>query len=164
MYIITVLYINWDRTLTQAIYQGFILSRQQYAADKYSRHSGITLCYWLSSDHGPIKVLVPNQQAVFFIPEKQHALAEQLLRQQNLTAEFKHVAMQHFSGEQCIACYFSSTQALYQARQVFESQSIDNQITIYEGDVRHRDRFLMERFIRGGVWVTGDVTTATRVY
>ena len=158
MYIITVLYINWDRTLTQAIYQGFILSRQQYAADKYSRHSGITLCYWLSSDHGPIKVLVPNQQAVFFIPEKQHALAEQLLRQQNLTAEFKHVAMQHFSGEQCIACYFSSTQALYQARQVFESQSIDNQITVYEGDVRHSDRFLMERFIRGGVWVTGDVT------
>ncbi len=158
MYIITVLYINWDRTLTQAIYQGFILSRQQYAADKYSRHSGITLCYWLSSNHGPIKVLVPNQQAVFFIPEKQHALAEQLLRQQNLTVEFKSVPMQHFGGEQCIACYFSSTQALYQARQVFESQSIDNQITVYEGDIRHSDRFLMERFIRGGVWVTGDVT------
>lgn len=158
MYIITVLYINWDRTLTQVIYQGFILSRQQYVADKYSRHSGITLCYWLSSEHGPIKVLVPNQQAVFFIPLKQQVVAEHLLLKHNLNAEFKQVSMQNFSGEQCIACYFSSTQALYQAKQLFESQPFDNQITVYEGDVRHSDRFLMERFIRGGVWVTGDIT------
>lgn len=158
MYIITVLYINWDRTLTQAIYQGFILSRQQYSADKYSRHSGITLCYWLSSDHGPIKVLVPNQQAVFFILIKQRALAAQLLSKHNINVEFKDVAIKHFSGEQCIACYFSSSQALYQARQLLENQPLENQITVYEGDVRHSDRFLMERFIRGGVWVTGDVT------
>ncbi|BDF93943.1 DNA polymerase II [Pseudoalteromonas sp. KAN5] len=144
--------------MTQAIYQGFILSRQQYAADKYSRHSGITLCYWLSSDHGPLKVLVPNQQAVFFIPLKQQVVAEQLLAAQNITAEFKDVSMKHFSGEQCIACYFSNTHALYQARQLFESQPFDNQITVYEGDVRHSDRFLMERFIRGAVWVTGDIT------
>ncbi|WP_425469305.1 DNA polymerase II [Pseudoalteromonas neustonica] len=158
MYIITVLYINWDRTLTQAIYQGFILSRQQYAADKYSRHCGITLCYWLSSDHGPIKVLVPNQHAVFFIPRKQHALAQHLLLKQNISAEFKDVSIKHFSGEECIACYFSSSHALYEAKQLFESHTLDEHITVYEGDVRHSDRFLMERFIRGGVWVTGDVT------
>ncbi|NMM40298.1 DNA polymerase II [Pseudoalteromonas arctica] len=147
--------------MTQAIYQGFILSRQQYAANKYSRHSGITLCYWLSSDHGPIKVLVPNQQAVFFIPIKQRVLAVQLLLTHNINVEFKDVAIKHFSGEQCIACYFSSTQAFYQAKQLFENQPLENQITVYEGDVRHSDRFLMERFIRGGVWVTGDVTQQT---
>ena len=68
-------YIKWDRALTQAIYQGFILSRQQYS----SKHSeGITLCYWLASDYGPIKVIIENQQAVFFIPQEQQQYAQSL--------------------------------------------------------------------------------------
>ena len=61
--------------------------------------------------------------------------------------------MSHFNGKACVACYFNNISSLYKARTLFE-----NTITIYEGDIRHSDRFLMERFIRGGVWVTGDVS------
>lgn len=153
MYIITVLYINWDRTLTQAIYQGFILSRQQYGPNKYNAEQGITLCYWLSSDVGPIKVMIPDQQAVFFIRSADVQKAQTLLQEQQILAYFNKVALRHFDSAQCTGCYFLSTQALYQARSVLE-QLVD----IYEADIRHTDRFLMERFIRGSVYVTGDVT------
>ncbi len=144
------MYIKWDRALTQAIYQGFILSRQQYS----SKHSeGITLCYWLASDHGPIKVVIENQQAVFFISQDQQQHAQQLLDKARISVNFKTIEMSHFNGKACVACYFNNTSSIYKARTLFE-----NTITVYEGDIRHSDRFLMERFIRGGVWVTGDVS------
>ena len=144
------MYIKWDRALTQAIYQGFILSRQQYSS---KNGQGITLCYWLVSDHGPIKVVIENQQAVFFIPQEQQQYAQQLLDNANIIVDFKSIEMCHFSGAACVACYFNNTSSIYKARTLFE-----NTITVYEGDIRHSDRFLMERFIRGGVWVTGDVS------
>lgn len=153
MYIITVLYINWDRTLTQAIYQGFILSRQQYSPNKYNNQEGITLCYWLSSDVGPIKVLIPNQSALFFIRASDVEKASALLQSATIPVDIKDVSIHHFDSEKCIACYFSSTQTLYKARTLLEPS-----ISIYEADIRHTDRFLMERFIRGSVYVTGEVT------
>ncbi|WP_372762997.1 3'-5' exonuclease, partial [Pseudoalteromonas sp.] len=136
--------------MTQAIYQGFILSRQQYSA-KQGR--GITLCYWLCSDHGPIKVLIENQQAVFFIPQAAQPSAQAMLDQANIKVNFKAVQLRHFSGTDCVACYFNSSHSLYQARSLLE-----NHTSIYEADIRHSDRFLMERFIKGGVWVTGQAT------
>lgn len=139
--------------MTQAIYQGFILSRQQYGPNKYNAEQGITLCYWLSSDVGPIKVIIPDQQAVFFIRAVDQKKAQALLQEQRVSARFNNVALRHFDSAQCIGCYFSSTQALYQARTILEP-SLD----IYEADIRHTDRFLMERFIRGSVYVTGEVT------
>ncbi len=143
-------YIKWDRTLTQAIYQGFILSRQQYSSKS---RRGITLCYWLVSEQGPIKVLVEDQQAVFFIPQEKHDFAKAALNKANLSANFKVVDMQHFSGAACIGCYFNDVSTLYKARTLLEPH-----LSIYEADIRHSDRFLMERFIKGGVWVTGDVS------
>lgn len=143
-------YIKWDRTLTQAIYQGFILSRQQYSS-KSKR--GITLCYWLVSDNGPIKVLIENQQAVFFIPQDEHYFAQSILNKENISVNFKTVEMRHFSGVVCIGCYFNDVSNLYKARTLLEKH-----ISIYEADIRHSDRFLMERFIKGGVWVTGEVS------
>ncbi|MBQ4831666.1 DNA polymerase II [Pseudoalteromonas sp. MMG010] len=139
--------------MTQAIYQGFILSRQQYQA-KYGH--GITLCYWLSSENGPIKVLIENESAVFFIPQSAQLLAQKLCQQANITVEFKPLALRHFGGEVCTGCYFKNNHSFYQAKQLF-----DNKVTVFEGDIRHSDRFLMERFIKGGVWVSGKVEHKT---
>ena len=141
-------YIKWDRTLTQAIYQGFILSRQQYTA---KNAQGITLCYWLSSEQGPIKVTIENQQALFFIPLAEQDTASALLAQANIKAQFNNVELCHFSGSECVACYFNDIKSVYTARALLEQV-----MPIYEADVRHSDRFLMERFIKGGVWVTGN--------
>jgi DNA polymerase-2 len=136
--------------LTQAIYQGFILSREQYNA---KNRQGITLCYWLSADSGPIKVVIENEQAVFFITQEHKVYAQQLCDKANIKIVFKDVAMHNFNAQPCVACYFNNTHNLYKARQLLQEH-----ITIYEGDTRHSDRFLMERFIKGGVWVTGTVT------
>lgn len=144
------MYIKWDRTLTQAIYQGFILSRQQYSS---KNGSGITLCYWLASDNGPIKVLIENQQAVFFIPVDALTVTQKLLNDANISVSFKAVNMKHFSNTHCIACYFDDTHAQYKARML-----LSGKVITYEDDIRHSDRFLMERFIKGGVWVTGEVS------
>jgi len=143
-------YIKWDRTLIQAIYQGFILSRQQYSS---KGRRGITLCYWLISDQGPIKVLIENQQAVFFIPQDKHSFAQDILNKANISVDFKMVEMRHFNGAACVGCYFNSTSTLYKARTLLEER-----VSMYEVDIRHSDRFLMERFIKGGVWVTGEVS------
>ena len=52
------------------------------------------------------------------------------------------------------ALYFDTwSHSLRASERCFESG-----ITVYEGDVRPTDRFLMERFIYGGVRVTGDVS------
>lgn len=144
-------YIKWDRTLTQAIYQGFILSRQQYAA---KNAQGLTLCYWLSAEQGPIKVVIENQQAVFFIPLAAQHTANTLLQQANIKVQFNNVKLYHFSGSECVACYFNDIPSLYTARTLLEQA-----MPIYEADIRHSDRFLMERFIKGGVWVTGNAIT-----
>ena len=152
MYIITVLYSNWDHTLTQAIYPGFILSREQYTAKSYPGGRSISVCYWLSSNVGPIKVTVNNERSVFFIRQSDQLLAQKILTSQNITVEFKRVDMKHFDGEPCIGCYFSTINEFYKAKSAF-----DNQLAVYEADIRHCDRFLMERFIRGGVWVKGKV-------
>lgn len=101
---------------------------------------------------GPAKVVIPDQQSVFFIRQSDAAQAERLVDLEALQCDIKPVSLKHFDGEPVAACYFSSNQHLFQAKQCFSQY-----MHLYEDDIRHCDRYLMERFIRGGVWVSGKV-------
>ncbi|WP_390447831.1 DNA polymerase II [Pseudoalteromonas sp. MTN2-4] len=133
--------------MAQAVYEGFILSRQQF-----NQQGKLCLCYWLMTPQGPAKVIIPDQQSVFFIRQSDLAQAKSLINEHGLQCDIKLLSLKHFDGEPVAACYFSSNQHLFQAKQYFSQH-----MRLYEDDIRHCDRYLMERFIKGGVWVSGKV-------
>lgn len=104
------------------------------------------------TSQGPAKVIIPDQQSVFFIRQTDVAQAKSLIKEQGLQCDIKPLLLKHFDGEPVAACYFSSNQHLFQAKQHFSQH-----MRLYEDDIRHCDRYLMERFIKGGVWVSGKV-------
>ncbi|WP_288345337.1 3'-5' exonuclease, partial [uncultured Pseudoalteromonas sp.] len=129
---------------------GFILSKEVFDSS-----SGVSFVFWLWCEHGPLKVQVEHQEVVFFIPENQVSAATRLLKSQNIHVRFADAKLRNFQNQSVICCYFKSLKDYYRAIQILKS----SQILLFEDDVRPIDRFLMERFIKGSVWVKGEVQT-----
>lgn len=122
---------------------GFILTRQQ--KDSFS---GIELTYWLRGADGVRSVTIPNQEAVFFV------LDEQVETIRNLLSRFSEWRL---SKVQLTDLNYKGVHALYcrnlrVMRQIVELLRLSN-IVMMEEDIRHADRYLMERFIQGGAAV-----------
>ena len=129
---------------------GFILSKEAFDSS-----TGVTFVFWLWCKHGPLKVLVEQQKVVFFIPDNQVSAAERLLQSQNIYVRFADAKLKNFQNQSVICCYFNSLKDYYRAIKILKS----SQIVTFEDDVRPIDRFLMERFIKGSVWVKGEIHT-----
>ena len=129
---------------------GFILSKEAFDSS-----TGVTFVFWLWCKHGPLKVLVEQQEVVFFIPDNQVSAAERLLQSQNIYVRFADAKLKNFQNQSVICCYFNSLKDYYRAIKILKS----SQIVTFEDDVRPIDRFLMERFIKGSVWVKGEIHT-----
>ncbi|WP_348708700.1 DNA polymerase II [uncultured Pseudoalteromonas sp.] len=129
---------------------GFILSKEAFDSS-----TGVTFVFWLWCKHGPLKVLVEQQEVVFFIPDNQVSAAERLLQSQNIYVRFADAKLKNFQNQSVICCYFNSLKDYYLAIKILKS----SQIVTFEDDVRPIDRFLMERFIKGSVWVKGEIHT-----
>lgn len=127
---------------------GFILSKEAFDSS-----SGVSFVFWLWSENGPLKVQVEHQEVVFFIPENQVTAAKRLLQNQNIHARFADAKLKNFQNQSVICCYFKSLKDYYSAIKVLKS----SQLVTFEDDVRPIDRFLMERFIKGSVWVKGEI-------
>jgi len=132
--------------LIQQTLQGFILSKQQYTLN-----GQICLCYWLSSDLGPLKVVITGEEAVFFVEQTNQENAIKLLDKEKIPFSCRSLPLSTFKQKQVVGFYFSQLKQFYQARDIFNQHFI----TTFESDIRHCDRFLMERFICGSVWVKG---------
>ncbi|WP_125779093.1 DNA polymerase II [Pseudoalteromonas rubra] len=131
--------------MAQAVYQGFILSRQQIHLN-----NRLHLCYWLKSREGLLKVITQPQQAVLFIRTEDTARAQQRLSAHLKGVEFRPLTLKHFDQSPVSGLYCRTLSDYYQCK-----EQLSDYITLYEADIRHADRYLMERFIRGGAWVTG---------
>ena len=134
--------------------QGFILSRHWRDTAK-----GIELCFWLCTEQGPIQLVMERQEAVFFIAEAQ------LTQVQHLLKRFKHwrVAkpeLKNFSLQPVAAVYFSRQRDLRDARDLLIAHDLEP----LESDIKPSDRFLMERFIRGGVSVAAPTQAIDACY
>ena len=127
---------------------GFILSKEAFDSS-----SGVSFVFWLWCENGPLKVQVEHQEVVFFIPENQVTAAKRLLQNQNIHARFADAKLKNFQNQSVICCYFKSLKDYYSAIKVLKS----SQLVTFEDDVRPIDRFLMERFIKGSVWVKGEI-------
>jgi len=122
---------------------GFILTRHQF-----DQADGICLRYWIRTETDVFPVELPRQDAVFFIHDRQLEQVEQLLRPLS-GWHLKKVELKDLTGEGVHALYCRS---LKTQRQAIERLQHAN-IALLEEDIRHADRYLMERFIQGSVRV-----------
>lgn len=109
---------------------------------------------WVSTDSGPVQLLINGEQPVFFIHEQDKEIAVQLNRTHQLSLQIKPVNLKTFEQCQILACYSENNHSSFQAKQCLNQHDI---VTL-EDDIRLTDRYLMERFIRGGVQFIGQVT------
>lgn len=125
---------------------GFILSRQWHEASDAQ-----SLLFWLATDRGPLLVEITDAASICFIAEENLILARQAMTA--LAGSYAaEVKLKSFDDEPIAACYFPTQRFLNQ----FKSKVADR-FTIYEGDVRPTDRYLMERFLKAEVMVVGEV-------
>jgi len=128
---------------------GFILTRQQRVNNGKQE-----LIYWVATDQGPARLVLSGQECVCFIAVKDFNKAKRLLARKR---GWRHAesSLQDFQRQQVMVLYFSTQRLLYEARDILTAGGI----IAYEADVRPVDRFLMERFITGGVEITGQAAS-----
>ncbi len=103
---------------------------------------GIILVFWASSRDGPIKLTINETQSVCFIKQDQ-TTAKHIIR--------KPVDLQSMDKHPVDALYFKKQSELKN----FASFAKENGVSVYESDIKPTDRYLMERFITGGVQFSG---------
>jgi len=108
-------------------------------------HDGIQLELWFSSANGPIQVFINQQRGVFFIRQSDISAALDLLPKNQL--EIKCLPLNNFSLQAMAAVYSPSLQIFYRARDILRN----NNIGVFESDIRPAERYLTERFITGPV-------------
>ncbi len=135
-------------SLIEPIKSGFLLTKQ--AQDQ--RH-GIVITLWLATKSGPVKLLVENELAVFFIENSQVEQAKALLSQQNINlAKCQSLPLKTFNQQAVTGFYFTFMRDLYQARSHLQLYGIK----CYEDDFRPDERYLMERFITADLAYIGN--------
>ncbi len=123
---------------------GFLLSRHWQ-----DRPEGVELQFWAITPEGPSLLVFDGEKAVFFIAAASYSLARSVLDEQ--PCDTRVLGLKTFTGDTVVACYFSSQRALQASRQRLEQIGV----AVHEGDLRPVDRFLMERFVLGGLEISG---------
>ncbi len=125
--------------------EGFLLTRQWHQSDSGQQD----LEFWLATASKPLRVVQQAQPSVCFIDAKDESA---MMRQLPPGGRLSKVMLKSFAGAPVLACYWPTQRDMQRAR-----QRISPAVRLFEADVRPTDRYLMERFITGGVKVTGEV-------
>ena len=136
----------------QAI-QGFLLTRQSLDVRSGGSSAMNRLHFWLSTADGPVEVVLENEPLYFFLPRREQARAITLLKEHGIHGWLRPGALQSFHFEPLITCCFATQTRFHQAVTLLQQQGV----ALYEADIRHADRALMERFITGAMAVEGRV-------
>jgi DNA polymerase-2 len=120
--------------------EAFLLSREWRDAD-----DGVELILWARSADGPVRVRIGRQEAVMFVPRDAATYTGRRVARELTT----------FDGRPIDAVYFRSRRALYEERDRLRTDGVET----LESDVKPSDRWLMERFITGGLTIEGPCRT-----
>ena len=126
--------------------QGFLLTRHWRDTPL-----GTEVEFWLATDVGPVKVRLPRQESVAFIPQSQQAEATRLLANES-QYRFTPLPLKDFHRQPVCGLYCRQHRQLMRIEKVLR----DGGIRVYEADIRPPERFLMERFITAPVWFSGE--------
>ena len=120
---------------------GFLLTRQWRDTAK-----GIELSFWISTDSGPVRLVMENEQAVCFTKHATPlALSDNVKR--------KSLPLKNLEGESVDALYFKQQRDLTALR---ERLTYDKS-QLYESEIKPTERYLMERFITASMKVKGEL-------
>lgn len=125
--------------------QGFILTRHW---EDTPRGTEVTL--WLATDQGPLRVRLPVQPSVAFLPVEQRAAAEALLGGE-AGVTLRELELSDFHHRPVLGLYCEQYRQLLR----LERRLGEAGLALYEADIRPPERYLMERFITAPVEVTG---------
>lgn len=128
---------------------GFILSKETY-----DTAAGIHFIIWLLTPSGPLKVITQPEKILFFIKAVDKSRANALLNKRIAKVCLEQVGLNNFQQQPMVGCYFTTLKCYYRAAKLLK----ENNISVYEDDIRPVDRFLMERFIKGAAWVQGKLS------
>ena len=103
---------------------------------------GIELSLWATSDMGPINIIVGGQQAVCFVERDVELSIPAGVQRKPLELSLLH-------GGAVDGLYCQHQRDLQQLRQ--------RDLPLCESDIKPVDRFLMERFIRAGLHIDGNL-------
>ncbi|HDP90170.1 MAG TPA: DNA polymerase II, partial [Thioalkalivibrio sp.] len=106
---------------------------------------GIELVFWAWSAAGPLRIVITGQEAVCFI-ERDRAVAGLPPRTRR-----QAVALTTLAGAPVDALYFRQQRDLMTLREAIRGHGVP----LHESDLKPVDRYLMERFIHGGLRVRG---------
>lgn len=118
---------------------GFVLTRQHW--DRPGE--GVVVRLFLATDAGPVRLVFPEQKAVMFIDREVPTTA----------GTRKSVNLKTLEGRPVDALYFDTQRDLRDTRRALH----EDFLSPLESDLRPADRFLMERFVTGGVQAQGEV-------
>lgn len=127
-------------------FDGFILTR--HGRDVQGRTE---IVMWLWSAQGPVRVVVPGQEPVFFLPERHLEEAAELFKGAGVRGRFRRLPMHTFEGSRVVGCYFATLSAFHRAIELLLIRGLEH----FEADIRLPERFLMERFITAGMRFDG---------
>jgi len=125
--------------------EGFILTRHWRDTP-----GGTEVEFWLATDNGPLRVVLPPQESVAFIPAAQVEKVKLLLRSEKQW-RVTPLNLNDFHRQPVYGLYCRAHRQLMRIEKMLR----DDGITVYEADIRPPERFLMERFITAPVWVDG---------
>ncbi|MGL5536178.1 MAG: 3'-5' exonuclease, partial [Aeromonas veronii] len=131
---------------------GFILTR--HGRDVRGRNglpATTEIVMWLWSAQGPVRVVVPGQEPVFFLTQSHMAEAAELFKGAGVSGRFRRLPMHTFDGRPVVGCYFATLSAFHRAIELLLIRGLEH----FEADIRLPERFLMERFITAGVRFDG---------
>ncbi len=144
-------------TTTDSTRTGFLQTRQWFDQD------GVNLHFWLNTDEGPLRIEFDQQEVTFFVESDFIDRVRGLLSQHISHPKSdsfpkgrwydKALPLKSFKHVPVHAIYFKEQRWLYKARDLLAQAGIE----VLEGDVSPTERFLMERFITGGLRVQGDL-------
>lgn len=129
-----------------SIQQGFLLTRHSR-----DHHNQTEIILWLATDNGPAKLVINGQQPVFFVRQKDAEAIEHTLSEHHLSYTYRSLAMKTFAQEPVGALYFDSIHGFYSAKELLQAHHVQ----MLENDFRLQERYLMERFICGGIEFIG---------
>lgn len=140
--------------MTSTELKGFILTRHWRDAP-----AGTEIEYWLATDAGPIKVVLPSQTSVAFVAAR-HRVQVQAHVAAMPGVEVRELELKTFQQEPVVGVYAKHFRQLGRLARALQAEGIP----LLEADVRPHDRYLMERFITAGVLVEGgQADGATRI-
>ncbi|MCG8672012.1 MAG: DNA polymerase II [Pseudomonadales bacterium] len=117
----------------------------------YDKADGVQLDFWLKTETVAVLLSMTAQESVSFIAASDLEKARPYL---NFGPQLREapLKLKAFSGEPVHGLYFKSQRTMLNTKAMLEEKGIQLQ----EGDIRPAERFLMERFITGGLWIESD--------